>query len=745
MNGHPRIEAEGGRKGVASWVERGWGKLSGRIPEDWAGVRAVCLGLALITLVEYLPAGRHGFVLYDDPDYISENRVVQAGLTWRGVGWAFSTWRANNWHPLTWLSHMADCEVFGLDAGAHHMVSVVIHAINGALVLVVFFRMTGAFWTSALVAALFAWHPLHTESVAWASERKDVLSGLFGLLALGAYARYADASRLPAADSLTQARGKGKISAGVSGGLWEVSFRLFSRFGAMNQSKAPSPPAPLPSDGRGWPVGGVRVAGSWENATGRFYALALVWFAFGLMAKPMLVTWPFLFLVMDYWPLRRTGTSRRKSEKHQGNRDKSWRGLIWEKWPFFALSAGSCVITFLAQRQDAVVGLDPYPLNLRLANAVVAYARYLLKAVWPGNLAVIYPLPLRWPASVVTGSLALLGGISWLAWRSRKESPHRLSGWLWFVGTLVPVIGLVQVGGQAMADRYSYLPLVGIFYAVAFEGRAWALRFPGRRWMGLVAAGVGLALCLSATARQLGYWQDSETLFAHAISVTKANAIAHANLGVAYEEQGRVTEAIAECKAALSINPRLPEARNNLGHFLDEAGKPDEALVCYEETLRLKPRSALAHANLATVLMKLGQEPEARQHYEEAARLAPEDPRPHYAFGKVLLSLGRSGEAVPYFRRAIETDPDHVGALTQLARILSSDPRGEVRDGRVALDLAGRANALTGGSHALVLDTLGMAYAEVGRFKDAQDAVRRAIEIAGNAGDRSAAEAMGGR
>jgi tetratricopeptide (TPR) repeat protein len=647
--------------------------------------RFLCFALALVTLLVFLPVWRHGFVLYDDPDYITENRVVQAGLTSDGFKWAFTTWHASNWHPLTWLSHMLDCQLFGLDAGAHHLVNVLFHAASAALLLAVLWRMTGAAWSSALVAALFAWHPLRLESVAWAAERKDVLCAFFGMLTLWAYVRYVEET----GNSLSQS---------------ETSVR-----GTTAKSRSPFHASRI-----------THHASRFTFHVSRFYLLALSFFALGLLSKPMLVTLPFALLLLDYWPLKRLGPD--------GGRRLA---TVREKWPFFLLAAASCLVTFLAQRAEAVIAIQPYPIGLRLGNAVISYGRYLLKTIWPADLAVIYPLPhrLAWPELAAAG--ALLIAISWFVWHTRRQRPHLTVGWLWFLGMLVPVIGLVQVGGQAMADRYSYLPSIGLFIAVVFEARYWVTRLRLGPVLPASVAGLLLAGCLTATAVQLRYWKDTESLFTHALAVTTDNASAHLNLGVAFELQDRRSEALREYREAVRTNPGLAQGHNNLANLLDAAGNTEEAIVHYREALRLKPDAELAHLNLGGALLQLGRSDEAMTHYTEAARLDPNDPRPAFLMGKVLLRQGRGTEAVARFHDALRLDGNDPKVLTTLARVLAASEDSNLRNGTEAVALAQRANALTGGADPFALDTLAMACAEAGRFPEAREAVRKALAAAG--------------
>jgi tetratricopeptide (TPR) repeat protein len=634
------------------------GDLWHKVP-TMARPRFVCLILALVTLLLYLPVWQYGFLVYDDDLYVTENWRVQAGLSWAGVKWAFSGLHASNWHPLTWVSHMLDCELFGMNPGPHHGINVLLHCANAVLLFLLLWQLTQALWPAAFVAALFAWHPLHIESVAWIAERKDVLCALFGLLSLRAYARYA-------------------------------------------QSKAQA-----------------------------HYALALLWFALGLMAKPMLVTLPFVFLLLDVWPLARLNL--------RNIRIPEWRRLALEKWPFFLLTAASCVVTFVAQREEAMMDLEHRPFGARVANAVVAYSSYLMKTVWPADLAIIYPLPeqLAWWKVALSGAVLLT--LSVLAWRGRTARPSLLIGWLWFLGMLVPVIGLVQVGRQAMADRYTYLPLIGVFIAIAYGARD--LRSPFPAWRPVLAT-VVLAGCVVGTYVQLMRWRDNQTLFAHTVAVTAENPVARVNLGVALEEAGRTNDALVQYREALRIDPNRPAVHNNIANVLSGLGKPEEALAHYGEALRLKPNAPLAHLNLGTTLVELGRHDEGMRHYAKAARLAPDDPRAPYLLGKGLLKRGQTAEAIAQLREALRRHPSDVRALVLLAKVLASDANADVRDGREAVAAAERATDLTGGEQPHVLDVLAMAYAEAGRFEEAQRAAQRAVELLAQGGWQAEATAI---
>ncbi len=621
--------------------------------------RLIALLLALATLVIYLPVTHYDFINYDDPDYVTKNPMVQQGPTWAGVQWAFISFHASNWHPLTWLSHMVDCELFGLNAGGHHFVNVLFHAANAVLLLALMLRLTGALWPAAFVAALFAWHPLHVESVAWISERKDVLSTFFALLTLLAYARYArDASR-------------------------------------------------------------------------RFFWLALGFFALGLMSKPMLVTLPFGMLLLDFWPLARMrgGSLPVSSNPVLELRPEPFYRLLLEKWPFFLLAFGSCIATFLAQRGTAISSLETVPLSLRLENVATAYVTYLSKFFWPSDLAVIYPLAKHIPAAIVAGAVITLACITAGSWLARQRAPYVLVGWLWFLGTLVPVIGLIQVGGQALADRYTYVPSIGIFIIIAFGAADLISRLQIPKAAAAIVAVIILVTCIGVTETQLRYWQNSETLFRHTLAVTKNNEIAHNNLGAALELEGKYDEAIVECRAALQIAPDRYQGHNNLGDCLNLSGRPAEALVEYREAIRLNPNVSYIHQSLGTVLAKLGDNSQALAAFTNAARLDPASPWPHFNMAKILLQQGRNADAANELRQALRCSPNDVQILTYTAHVLAAIDDPQVRDGKTALTLANEASNLTGGGQVLVLAALGMAQAETGDFANALATAQKALDL----------------
>ncbi len=526
----------------------------------------ICWILAIVTFAVFLPAGNYDFINLDDPAYVSASPQVRAGLTPKGVVWAFTTNQADNWHPVTWLSLMLDTELFGdmfdNPAAWPHLMNVILHAANTVLLFLLLRKLTGAHWRSAFVAALFALHPLHVESVAWISERKDVLSTLFFLLTLMMYERYVS-------------------SAG----------------GQVPGAAGPSPHALRRS--------------SWS------YGLSLFLFALGLMSKPMLVTLPFVLLLLDFWPLERLAKS--------GLEVPVMRRLVMEKLPFFALSAASCVVTFMVQQQSrAVRSLTDFSFGVRIENAFVSYARYLGKLFWPTDLVILYPHPGHWPLTLVILAALLVVGLSAaVLWRARTR-PFLVTGWYWFLGTLVPVIGLIQVGRQSMADRYTYLPLIGVFIMLTWGIGALIarLRLPA------VAVAVMAVLVLGAsaaqTSKQVRYWRNSETVFRHALDRTEKNALAHDNLGIHLLTTGRPDEAMAEFRRALQINPDDADALNGLSAVLANRQEYAEANRCMQRLLQIHPKDAAAHFNYGAILVAQERWDEATAQFSEALRLKPD-------------------------------------------------------------------------------------------------------------------------
>jgi tetratricopeptide (TPR) repeat protein len=593
-----------------------------------------CVLFALVALV-FLPTLRNGFTDYDDQDYVTGNEEVQHGLTWEGIGWAFRTSAAANWHPLTWLSHMLDCEVFGTRAWGHHLTSLLLHAVNTALVFLVLRRLTGAAGRSFVVAILFGVHPLRVESVAWAAERKDVLSAFFFLLTIWAYTKYTEfcGNQVLELRKGSHPKHEGRMAKAEG----DVESPAQEPDGASLQPR--------------W------VASIWPGAALRYYWLALVFLACGLMSKPMLVTTPCVLLLLDCWPLRRWA------------RGRGWR-LVAEKLPFLCLAAGVCLVTMIVQdRGGAMVSWNYRPLVPRVENALLAYCRYLFKLLWPVKLAVFYPYPNEMPLPVVAvAGLALLG-ITICALCLRRRGPYLVVGWCWFLGTLVPVIGVVQVGLQSMADRYTYIPCLGFLLA-----GVWAVHELTKNWrcqaliLSLAAASVSVA-CAVVTERQIGYWKDSETLFRHATAVTPINNVTRRNLATALLDEGRANEAIAVFHAAVRDDPSDAESHNGLGGALKSAGRLDEAIEQFQEALRLAPEYTAAYSNLGNVYGKQGRYPEAISAFQAALKISPKLAEIHCDLATALYFAGRKQECIAHLKRAIELKPHFQEARDRLDTI----------------------------------------------------------------------------
>ncbi len=525
----------------------------------------ICLFIALAAVAVYLPVGGHGFVNFDDPMYITENARVLQGLSLENVIWAFSAFHAGNWHPLTWISHMLDVSLFGMNAGGHHATSLVLHVLNSLLLFALFRKMTGVIWQSAFVAVLFAIHPLHVESVAWASERKDVLSTFFGFLALLSYAWYA------------------------------------------------------------------------SHGARSYYLAALLFFVLGLMAKPMLVTIPFVMLLLDGWPLRRIGWTRRTGSVSPDPADTSVLGLVVEKAPFFFFAAASSVVTFYAQQHGgAVAPLEMFSLGARIGNALVAYVSYIGKMFWPAGLSAFNPHPQLLPAWQVAGSCLVLAGISMLCVAAARQRPYLPAGWLFYLGTLVPVIGIVQVGEQAMADRYTYIPSIGISIMLAWGLPDLLAKWQYRR-VGLVIGSFILVIALVAAARlQLRHWSDIISFNRHMIEMTADNYVAHYNLGVYLAETGQIDASIEHYREAIRIKPNHANANNNLGNELVKKGRPEEAVPYFRNALRRSSRDPEIHNNFGVALALAGETDRAIDHFETALKIRPNYPEARKNLQKAL-------------------------------------------------------------------------------------------------------------
>ncbi len=603
----------------------------------------ICLALALGILFGYAPVLHHDFVNLDDPDYVSENPNVQPPLTVHKLAWAFTSAHAANWHPVTWLSHMFDCAVYGLNPGGHHLTNLLLHLANTLLLFALLRRMTGALWRSAIVAALFAWHPVHVESVAWISERKDVLSGFFGLLAIWGYVEYA-------------------------GNL------------------------------------------KWRKA---WYAAALVLFALGLMSKPMLVTLPFVLLLIDCWPLQRlTGLS-------------ALRPLLVEKIPFFLLALLSSIITFSAQSEaGAVISLGDLTFSQRIANAVVSYIRYLGKMIWPAHLTIFYPIPDHWPLWEAGGAVALLVIITISVAALRRQYPYALVGWLWFLGMLVPVIGFVHVGFQAMADRYTYLPSIGIFIVAVWGLGDLASHWPvsARRLLPVLTSSI-LVVCLVLTRLQVRVWHDSITLFTHAAEAGSDRVYAFEHLGQSYLKLNRLDDAAAQFKAASELAPHSPKPLFYLGYICAREGSNSVAMQFLQKALANDPDYSPAHFEVANLLANQGKLTEAVAEYRDSIRLYPRAIEARQNLIKVLLQLGSYQEAAGELRALLRLDPDNAQTHDQLAGVLQKlgQPREAQTEYAEALDLD--PNFI----HAHL--KLGLLLGQAGQFEEARKHFAQALAI----------------
>jgi protein O-mannosyl-transferase len=757
-------------------------------------VAGICLALAAITFAVFGQTLHHEFVNFDDEKYVYENPAVTKGLTLQGIIRAFAEVHAANWHPLTMLSLMADYQLHGLRAGGYHLSNVLLHTAAVIALFLVLRQMTGALWRSAFVAAVFAIHPLRAESVAWVAERKDVLSGLFFMLAIGAYARYA---RSP-----------------------------------------------------------------WSAAR---YGLVVLLFAMGLMSKPMLVTLPVVLLLLDYWPLQRMGS-------------RKFSGLVVEKLPLLALSAAACVAAVMVQN-EGMHSSGSFSLPHRLSNALVTCMVYLWQMVFPAGLAVFYPYARNGlPAWEVGLAGMLLAGLSVAAFRQRRRQPWLLTGWVWYLVMLLPVVGIIQVGEQAHADRYTYLPQIGIYVAVTWLAAEWGAKLHADRVAigGLMAGVVGVLMVCAW--KQTAYWKNSEILWFHAIACTADNYMAHNNLGHDLLQRGKTDEAIAHFQKMLEIKPGNPEACNNLGNALLQKGQPDEAMayfqkalearpdyaeahynlgnallqkgrveeaivqyqttlqinpgdakaqvnlgnalvqkgsvdegiVHYQKALQIDPAFAEAHFNLGSAFLRMGRVDEAVAEYQTALKIkpdyaeaqnnlgsallqkgrvdeaiteyqkalqsSPEYAEAHYNLGSAFLRMGRVDEAIAHYQKALEINPDYVDAhinlgnallqkgrvdeamahfekalqiapanpivLNSLAWVLATSAEAPLRNGNRAVELARQANAITGGTNPIILHTLAAALAEAGRFGDARESVQKAIELARAAGQQDVVEQL---
>jgi tetratricopeptide (TPR) repeat protein len=660
----------------------------------------IYFALTASTLLVFRQVRTFDFVGYDDNLYVYENPHVSGGLTAENIFWAFTSDHAANWHPLTWLSLMLDCQLFGTNPGRMHLVNVFLHLVNTLLLFTVLRKMTGSLWPSAFVAAAFALHPMHVESVAWIAERKDVLSTLFLLLTLAAYAGYV---------------------------------------------KRPSVFK---------------------------YITSLIIFALGLMAKPMLVTLPFVLLLLDYWPLGRLDSQPAKASGRQPRKPALppdgraiWYRIRIEKIPFFVLAIVSSSITFIVQKAGgAVANITVIPLESRAANIFLSYARYLGKLFWPEDLTAFYPFDINsfsfWQIALCA---LLLLGISFFVIRFGRTQRYLPVGWLWFVITLIPVIGLVQVGRQALADRYTYIPYIGLFIIIAWGLPELCSKWPYRKvTLGITAAIAMMALGIG-TYRQAGYWNNSIALFTHAIEVTQNNFIAynglgsvysnlgrwqeaieayrqairikpdyaeaHYNLGFVYSNLGRWQEAIEACRQAIRIKPDYAEAHYNLGIAYGNLGRYQEATVACKQAIQIKPDYAEAHYNLGVAYGNLGRWQEAIEAYRQAIRIKPDYAEAYNNLSNALGYEGKFTEAISHIKRSLEIEPNNVVTKNNLAWILAANPDPAVRNPSEAIRLAQEACTAANSTDPGILDTLGAAYASAGRFAEAIETAKTALTL----------------
>ena len=700
--------------------------------------------LVAVTLAIYWPATRFEFTNFDDPDYVSDNRMVQAGLTWTSIKWALTSTKSSLWLPVTRLTHLAAWEVFGANSGGHHLVNIVIHAINALLAFLVVERMTGAVARSAFVAALFAWHPLRVESVAWVAELKDVLAVSFWFLTMLCYLRFIKTRRM--VDRL----------------------------------------------------------------------LLIGTYALGLMCKPMLVTLPFALLLIDVWPLNRlrfpalfgrardAGTPTGPASRPDSPSGITWRQAVVEKLPLFVMALAFCAVTLLT----ATKSVAPVPSTYRIANAFVSYARYLGKTIYPVDLAVLYPLPGKWPSWQVMMAFGLVMVLSAVAVAMARKRPYVFSGWFWFVGILVPVIGLVQAGPQAMADRFTYLPSLGLTMVAVWAIAGIVPHLPFGRSGAAALGGVVAVLYLVATHQQLSHWRNTITLFEHTLANTSNNYIAHYNLAEAMSAKGMLTESIPHYEECIRISRNSEDAWNNLGVVYARLGQRDKATEHYLEAMRLNPQYAAAHFNyglihyfqqrmddalakfnetlrlspghfqawcwIGRVYVEQGRLDEARQSFLRSLEFNPQYHEAHYELGVLLMNQGETtaaiqhlqkvrqlqpdytavygklglalassrqpAEAITEYRRALSLEPDSVESLNNLAWLLATDPNPSVRNGTEAIRLASRACEVTSNQIPYLIGTLAAAFAEASRFEEASRSARLAADVATRLGQTNIAE-----
>jgi protein O-mannosyl-transferase len=626
------------------------------------------------------------FINYDDPSYVTENNHIQYGISTDGIRWAFTTGYFSNWHPLTWISHMLDVQLFGLQPRWHHLTNLLFHIANTLLLFFVLHRMTKAHWESAFVAALFALHPLHVESVAWVAERKDVLSMFFWMLTMGAY-------------------------------CWYVEHPRFQR-----------------------------------------YLIVVVFFALGLMAKPMLVTLPFVLLLLDYWPLQRfqqipsdqkirTAADERVSgDKQKGNSKKKdtavgeevlaetpaesryrWaliRSLLWEKIPLFALTVLSSIVTYFVQQHGgSVASFEKVPLSDRFSNTFISYIAYIGQAIWPNNLAVLYPYPLLFPTWQVIGAALLLTAITITVIGKTKRAPYLAMGWLWYVGTLVPVIGIVQVGLQARADRYTYIPLIGLFIMATWGISEFSKNWRYRREALIASSTVVLLFLCIVTWTQVWYWKNSITLFEHALNVTENNYIAYYNRGIAYSELRNYRQAIGDYDKVIEIKPKYTEAYSNRGNAYLHLGNDRQAIGDFDKAIEINPKHERAYNNRGTAYSNLGNDTQAIRDYDKAVEINPKYEKAYNNRGKSYSLLGNYRQAIGDYDKAIEINPKYAKAYNNRGNAYTK--LGNYRQAIGDFDKAIEINP----KYVEAYYNRGYAYSRIGNNRQASEDLKRAAKL----------------
>lgn len=619
----------------------------------------ICFFIILFTTIVYWNVRDFSFINYDDPLYVTENAYVKSGLSIETIKWSFTsaTEKTNYWVPITWLSFLIDYEIYGDHPGGYHITNLFFHIINAILLFFLFNKMTGQVWPSGLVAILFALHPLHVESVAWVTERKDVLSAFFWLLAMWMYAIYA---------------------------------------------KKPNP---------------------------YHYMAAFILFILGLMSKPIVVTAPFLFLLLDYWPLRRFQLKRFITKE---NEFPFTLPLIWEKLPFFLIIGFASIAAFVTQASgNAIMPLEDCSVYVRIENVLVAYIAYLGKMIWPIGLSPVYPHPGRLPLWQPVTAFALITGITCFVFYQSKRRPYLAVGWLWYIGTLVPVIGFVVIGPHAIADRYTYVPLIGIFVMIAWYIFDW-VSLRAFRWFGIPIITVIVITLMITTQVQVQYWRDSITLFEHAIRVTKNNWLAHNNLGIALLEKGKVDEAEILIDKALSFSPFYVDALYNRGMIYQKKGQIEQAKAAYEKTLNQDPSNIKTHLNLGVLFTETGDDASAEKEYRAVLNIDPTHPEAHNNYGALFMDQGKWEKAVSHFYTALETDPLLTNAhynLWSLYKKQGKEKKAMLHSAKIISILDNQDPATIHPNYAEVFFDVGVRLSKANEYKKAMRCFEKVIKI----------------